>query len=287
MTVVADQLQTKTPQQEYSKWVKVSLQTTFWVILSVGLCIGSQTQRADETIPECYSVKPQGELMRETIHVGTFNIHSGKGTDGAKDLNRIAELIEPLDLVGLNEVSAGFGHDQVRQLCSIHDRIGLFAPTEKKWWQHHFGNGLLAQVDVERGIVVPLPATHKKYRNIIWSRLEMNGHTVQVLVCHIDRTKDRYLQLKHVLRLFKSINSPAILMGDLNTKRNEELLQELFRKDGSITDVLADARYADMQDKHIDWIITKGFETVSAELKRTVASDHPLLWAELKLKTNE
>ena len=66
-------------------------------------------------------------------------------------------------------------------------------------------------------------------------------------------------------------------------------MRVFFDQNEAFCDVLADNRYAALQHKHIDWIITKGLETVSAELKRTVASDHPLLWAELKLKlkTNE
>lgn len=287
MTVVAEQTRPLQSRNQDRNWITVSLRTTFCLILVIGLYMGSRTQRADEAVPDMYGYKITGESRGKTVRVGTFNIHSGKGTDGITDLDRIAELIKPLDLVGLNEVAAGFGHNQVRQLSINHRRIGLFGPTEKKWGQHHFGNGLLSRIDVERGIIVPLTSTQNKYRNVVLTRFQLDGETVHVLVCHIDRVQDRKIQLRNVFGLFQSMQSPAILMGDLNTRRDDELLQKLFRDDESITDVLADDRYVEIQNKHIDWIITKGFETLSAEMQRTVASDHPLLWAELKLESTE
>jgi endonuclease/exonuclease/phosphatase family metal-dependent hydrolase len=33
----------------------------------------------------------------------------------------------------------------------------------------------------------------------------------------------------------------------------------------------------------IDWIFTRGLETVSAGVEKNDASDHPMVWAELKL----
>jgi endonuclease/exonuclease/phosphatase family metal-dependent hydrolase len=34
----------------------------------------------------------------------------------------------------------------------------------------------------------------------------------------------------------------------------------------------------------IDWIFTRGMEAVSAGVEANDASDHPMVWAELKLK---
>ena len=36
--------------------------------------------------------------------------------------------------------------------------------------------------------------------------------------------------------------------------------------------------------KKIDWIITRGLETVRAEVRQTDASDHPVLSAELQVE---
>jgi len=36
--------------------------------------------------------------------IGTYNIHRSRGTDGRRDLNRIAEVIKDCDIVGLQEV---------------------------------------------------------------------------------------------------------------------------------------------------------------------------------------
>ena len=40
----------------------------------------------------------------DSVIIGTYNIHRSRGTDGRRDLNRIAEVIKDCDIVGLQEV---------------------------------------------------------------------------------------------------------------------------------------------------------------------------------------
>ena len=49
-----------------------------------------------------------GALDDGRFNVATFNIHSGKGTDGRVDLGRTADLLNEVELAGLNEVAGAW-----------------------------------------------------------------------------------------------------------------------------------------------------------------------------------
>ena len=50
------------------------------------------------------ATSPTAIADRAAIRIGTYNIHSGLGTDRQFDLSRIAALLQTEDFVGLNEV---------------------------------------------------------------------------------------------------------------------------------------------------------------------------------------
>ncbi len=259
------------------------------LLVVVGLLVwsGSRITPADPTERlTLFGDVTHQTLAQSTFRIGTMNIHGGKGTDRRRDLGRIADCLQGLDLVGLNEVHGdrcGLRQNQADELGQRLSMQAVFAPTERRWWHNHFGNGMLTRVALNNVQRIPLSGTQgKKFRNLILASFRHQGQTVHVLAAHIDRVKDRTHQLQTAVSLFLSLAEPAILMGDLNTAASDPQIQRLLAVNG-VCDAMAQANKTHLPEKRIDWIFTRGLRCVTAGLVPTVASDHPLVWAELEI----
>jgi endonuclease/exonuclease/phosphatase family metal-dependent hydrolase len=224
---------------------------------------------------------------RATFRVGIFNIHGGRGRDRRRDLSRTADQLRGLDIVGLNEVlgpKLWWQTDQCRQLGEAIGTGWLFVPTESRWWDGSFGNGMLCALPVTSWQRIPLPrdGSHT-YRNMVLSNVEAGGRHMHVLVTHLDSRDNarRQEQLRTVGQLFLSLAPPAILMGDMNTPPDDPRLVELLGTPG-VLDALAQSTTA-LPPQRIDWILTRGLRTVASGCDDQGASDHPHYWAELEV----
>jgi endonuclease/exonuclease/phosphatase family metal-dependent hydrolase len=221
------------------------------------------------------------------LHVGVFNIHGCKGTDGRRDARRVAECLDRLQIVGLNEVRGlvwGDPRDQAEQLA----RLGgfqhhLFAPAETRLFGiRRFGNGLLSQIPVVAWQRIPLPRRHgRSCRNMLLVELRFGPENVAVLVAHVTRSNDaeRKLQLESVLDLFASLEPPAILLADLNTPPGDPRIQRFLAESGSVDAITSGG--ADRAEHRVDWILVRGLECLSASRVESGVSDHPLFTARL------
>ncbi len=143
------------------------------------------------------------------------------------------------------------------------------------------GADLLYRCPVRNAVRVPLTNTRgKAYRNAILSTITLQGGDVRILAVHVDREEDRQHQLQTVIDLFLGLQAPCVLMGDLNTVAAEPLLRGLIQH-SEVQSPLHDALGRSLPAETIDWILTRGLTTLSANLVDNPASDHPLLWAEL------
>ncbi|WP_157605840.1 endonuclease/exonuclease/phosphatase family protein [Schlesneria paludicola] len=267
------------------RWKAVVLGLT---VTLVGLIAwdGAERRPADMTSPLPQSVTTK--TLRQAparLTLASFNIHSGKGTDGVRDLSRIAKLLEGVDFAGLYEVRAQSDARQPNQAAALVDTNEggwVFAPTEQQWWSDQFGNGLIHRIPVNSVLRIPLVNTRgKAYRNAILANIKLQATDVRVIAVHIDREKDRRQQLQAVIDLFQSLQPPCILMGDLNTTADDPLLVHL-RESPGVHSPLHDSIPDTLPSQGIDWIFTRGLKTISAALINNSASDHPLLRAELE-----
>lgn len=218
-----------------------------------------------------------------TIRIGTFNIHGGKGPETGLDLGATAGVLKArdLDFVGLNEVKGGFGSDQAEELGGRLGMASLFAGTERRWWHDHFGNGALTRQPIRSVLRVALPGTQpKRFRNAILTTFEADGTPVRVLVTHIDTEVDRDRQLAAVFELFRALEEPAVLMGDLNSTAEHPPVAALLAEPG-VVDAVAAKLGVSSQAHRIDHLIVRGLEVIDAGVVETPASDHPHVWAEL------
>lgn len=216
---------------------------------------------------------------RPVVRVATFNIHSGVGTDGAKDLGRIATQLRGFDVIGLNEVRGPLGNDGVDQAALLGRALGMphvFAPTERQWWHDSFGNGLLCSLPIDGWKRIPLAGTSGRgKRNVVHARVTVDGRILHVFVTHIDRQDDRVAQIRTVGQMFLRADGPAVLMGDLNSREDDAAIKWLLDSEGV---------EEGPQTKGIDWILTKGCRWIAGGSVDLGASDHPMVWGELEIK---
>lgn len=239
----------------------------------------------------------------DTCRVVSFNIHSLVGTDGRADLDRTARVFDEAgagdklwDFAGLNEVRfegfPGLGVSQAEALAGKVRSTWLFAPAERQWWCDHFGNGALSHRPVAHWQRIPLPCTKGKgYRNLLvveFAPSPIEARTpaeqaapLRMLVVHVDRGADREVQLEIVFRHLLSTVPPVVLMGDLNTRRDDPRLSALLSRPDIVDLVGATVEKDDPE--RIDWILGKGVMPIEGGIVPNNASDHPAVWSEFRI----
>ncbi len=189
------------------------------------------------------------------------------------------------DLIGMEEVH-GLGplskSNQAEILGQKLNLPWLFAPVERQWWSDAFGDGVLTSLPIDHWQRFPLA-------NEIAEQQPRSAST-SAAICRppfecIDHPPgiqdDREDELATVSSLFLSLQEPAILMGDLNSKNDSPEIQ-LLRKTPGVIDPIGDSVLA-KNGESWDRIFARGMQSVGSGFVDKGASDHPLVWAELKL----
>ena len=220
-----------------------------------------------------------------TLRVATFNIRRGVGLDGCRDTGRIAHQLEGVDLVGLNEVD-GQDDDAANQAAALGMKLGmnwLYAPSERMRGRDNIGNAVLTNLPATGYTRLPMRKTKPDgYRNIVLLNILLDGMPVHVIVTHTDGSEDRDAQLKLATELFQSLQPPAILMGDFNTQSDHPTLRALLDRP-DVEESLSTTKTPARPDR-IDWLFTRGLHITAAGFDDRGYSDHPMIWAEMKLK---
>ncbi|MBN2472988.1 MAG: endonuclease/exonuclease/phosphatase family protein [Pirellulales bacterium] len=229
---------------------------------------------------------------RPTLRIATFNIHAGKGRDGRRDLDRVADCLGGLDFVALNEVRG----PQTFENCDQAERLGrqlgmawLFTPAVRTWYHLESGNGLLSRVPVTFWQRIPLARQYdRSHRNAVLLGLKHRDRTIHVLLTHVNRRYDaeRRAQLRAVIALYLALAEPAILLGDMNSDTEDPQIRQLLQTPGvsdPVSAMLGLEAIRQQAPQRIDWIFARGLDCVDAGIIDTGASDHPMIWAELRL----
>lgn len=226
------------------------------------------------------------------LRVATFNIHGCKGSDGIRSVDRIADLVRDLDIVGLNEVHGAVWSapqnqtTHLAELCRIPSSQCVFAPAETRWFGgKQFGNGLLTRQPLLKWQRIPLPRRYdRSCRNILMAEIAGPNGRITVLVTHIARSNDRerQIQLETVLNLFTKLDPPAILLADLNTPP-DAVRMDRFLAENRVVDAIAEG--GNSGSNRVDWILVRGLDCLGSTRIDTEASDHPLFTAVLSFPT--
>jgi endonuclease/exonuclease/phosphatase family metal-dependent hydrolase len=225
----------------------------------------------------------------QTLRIATFNIHAGVGRDGVRDLGRTADALSKLDIAALQEVRnplLSFDGPQISNLADKLRMAWVFVPAERRWWHNDYGTGLLTRIAPVDCLRIPLPtANRRRFRTAVLTNFKYQARLVHLLAVHIDLDEERDVhnaQLRTVADLFLSLQEPAILLGDLNDVSTHPEIARLLNTPG-VHNALARIPAPTVKTNPIDWIFTRGFDTVRAEWLVNPASDHPVARADLKL----
>jgi endonuclease/exonuclease/phosphatase family metal-dependent hydrolase len=246
---------------------------------------GSQRRPLEGESGSSLSGLPRGRAPgAESLTVVQFNIHRGAPAEGESDLDRTDDCLEGADLAGLNEVAGADwlsgAPDQAEALGESLGLAWLFVPSERRWWQAHFGNGLLSALPARDWQRVPLPHEKaKSYRTRLEATLDWLGQPVTVVVTHLDAGPDRDLQLAELATRFAALPAPKILLGDLNTRPDNPVIAA-WLADPALA--VTSGQDPGASPGGVDWIVTQGFEVARAWRCDNGASDHPAVGAELR-----
>lgn len=260
----------------------------FIVVAALAIAYGARRTPANPVEPLVLLGTERLETLenRATIRLGTFNIHSGVGHDRIENLQRISGCIGNLDVVALQEVRGNLLGLRDNQAKIIGDEISmasLFMPNECGQLHHPYGNALLTRVPLLMQQRIPLVSNNDHgYRGALLTQFLFQGRTVNLLSTHIDRGKDHDMQIKAIVDIFLSLAEPSVLMGDLNSDIDHVQMQRLLTAP-RVRNALSDYRRNCVRAAPIDWIVTRGFQTVAAKYIEESGSDHPLDCAELSL----
>ena len=244
----------------------------------------------DKTPQPIVAIEVKKNIQSSRFRIGTFNIHSCKGLDGRRDVDRVANYLKNLDFVGLNEVQGPSLFEKQDQAALLGQRLGmawLFAPSIRQWYCLDSGNALLTRVPVIAWNRIPLiRRVDYSYRNAVQVDLRQENDSVSrvihVLLTHINRRYDseREAQLKEVISMFLGLAEPAILLGDLNSTSQDVQIRQLMSSH-EVIDAVGQVLGA-KDPQRIDWIFVRGLRCLDAGIVENDASDHPLVWAELE-----
>lgn len=214
--------------------------------------------------------------------VATYNIHRGRGTDGRRDLRRIARVLRGVDIAGLQEVGCPLvgrrivrpGAPDVQRVASMLDMGWLFMPGQTFWHRARYGNGMLSRIPIVDWYREPLIDSEGcKFRTLTEARTRIAGVECAILVTHISKRADQATQLRRVIDRFL-MHKTAVLVGDFNATPSQPILRELIDS-GFATDAIGESLGQADDPQRIDWVLTRGLRVIDCEVEPVGASDHP------------
>jgi endonuclease/exonuclease/phosphatase family metal-dependent hydrolase len=146
-----------------------------------------------------------------------------------RNLERIAEVIAPFDIVGLQEADGGSFRtafvDQARYLAASADfpyAQSIVTRDFGRFAQHT--NSLLSRIPIQAMHEHRLPGAMDG-RGVLEARFNLDGRPLTVFVTHLAlRHRTRMRQAAYLARLVRAAG-PSLLMGDFNAKpRSRELI---------------------------------------------------------------
>ena len=244
------------------------------------------------------------------LKVMTYNIHAGRNnlrpSDRSYDFS--AEVINHVapDIVGLNEVGKG-GFPKLEMEEEAAEYLGK--KTGMNWYfakavesrGYPYGNALLSKYPIKSARTVMIPDPEREEDNefyetrcILVAELDVAGG-VTVMVSHFGLMPDeKESAVRTVVSLLASIETPVLLMGDLNMLPDDAKLQPIFERmrdsaGGAMTPYTWPSDVGNISEyertvkkitennarRRIDYIFTSDdFTTKKVEVYETLASDH-------------
>ena len=157
------------------------------------------------------------------LTVASYNIHRCIGTDGRRDVERVARVIESLDadIIALQEVewrrASADGSIQIDVLAHLVGLTAVSGPTIERA-DGHFGNALLTRLPIRAARKIDLTFRRREPRGAIDVDFDVGGTHVRVIATHLGLLpRERRHQVQRILETTADQREGVIvLLGDIN-----------------------------------------------------------------------
>ena len=158
-----------------------------------------------------------------SLRLASYNVHGFVGTDGNRDVQRIADAIVLMDAhgVGLQEVPFERGAaGELAPRCLL-DRLPAYqavcAPIERHDGLWH-GNAFLTRHRIDRFEAINLSYSQREPRTALAVELSVEGRRCRVITTHLGlRPVERRYQVRALLEhLAREPDILTVLLGDFN-----------------------------------------------------------------------
>ncbi len=154
------------------------------------------------------------------VTVASYNVHRFVGTDGARDVKRVAEVVLALgaDVVALQEVAFEGASEHPRELLdAVPGYVAFAAPTLRRDGVRH-GNLVLTRLPIVAGRRICLDYEAREPRTAVDLRLGTGGVPLRVVATHLGlRPGERRFQVRLILHHVEGDErSVTVLLGDFN-----------------------------------------------------------------------
>jgi endonuclease/exonuclease/phosphatase family metal-dependent hydrolase len=154
------------------------------------------------------------------VTVASYNGHRFVGTDGARDVKRVAEVVHALeaDVVALQEVAfEGDSEDPMELLDAVPGYHAFAAPILRGDGVRH-GNVVLSRLPIAAGRRICLDFETREPRTAVDLRLRTAGQPLRIVATHLGlRPTERRFQVRLILHHVEGDErSVTVLLGDFN-----------------------------------------------------------------------
>jgi len=157
------------------------------------------------------------------LRVASYNVHGFVGTDGARDVKRVADGILKMDAhgVGLQEVPFERTPDgnlaPSRLLEQLPGYVAVSAPIERHDGVWH-GNAFVTPHKIVRFESLNLSYSRREPRTALDVELSVEGHSCRIITTHLGlRPVERRYQVRALLaHLAREPDAMTVLLGDFN-----------------------------------------------------------------------
>jgi endonuclease/exonuclease/phosphatase family metal-dependent hydrolase len=242
------------------------------------------------------TASPGLHAQATTLRIAAYNVKHGLGMDSVIDLERVADVLRPLDadVITLQEVDRGVerssGVDQAARLAELlgmSAHFGAFMPYQGG----EYGMAVLSRLPVVGVDNVRLPDGEEP-RTALEVRVAagVQGRVVSIVGIHLYRTpEERRAQADSLSTYLESVEHPVVLAGDFNSRRGDVVLSALTADDWFVVDKDGERETfpSDRPQREIDFVMLRpasAFEVVEHRvIDERVASDHRPLLVVLRL----
>lgn len=175
------------------------------------------------------------------MRVLSWNLHGLKGTDGRRDPERVARIIEGLrpDVAGLQEVglprAPGTPDDPAELLAGLTGMRGAFGPTMSHRLGFAYGNAVLARHPIAAVRNYDLSIPGREPRGCVRVDVEVGQARVHFFVAHLglhwrERRRQAALLLSADILRDAALAHPLVLVGDFNSPSNRSAVPRWLRR---------------------------------------------------------